>query len=163
MKMRLDIDTPRGRANERHNEQCWAVIMRYFDLLDAKCQKLPKQHSADGVIRGRRDNKALMLVEVKSRHDCDEQIFWGPYSGEWLITNTKITDNVPLAKRNGVPFVGALHIVKSRLILLKQIWDGEIVCEHRVRRSTTQATINGGFIERENAYVPMHDSLRIPY
>lgn len=158
-----DIRSPRGRANEVHNEKCWAEIMRHFSFLDVKREILHDTHPADGIIRSRATNKPLMLVEVKSRHDFDESIFWDRHRGTWLISNHKLRDNIPIARSMGVTFCGAMHIVRSRVILFKKIWTDGVTCEHEVRRCSTQATINGGMAVRDNAFIPMNDALRIAY
>jgi hypothetical protein len=155
----IAIRTPKGQANEVHNEKAWEVLMKY--LHGAARYKLHDLHPADGIISI--DGHPRILAEVKSRHDFDEDTFWNRHQGEWLISNRKITTNVPIAKGLGVPFVGAMHIVQSKVVLVKAIWNQTILPGIKVRRCETQETINGGRIMRDNAFVPMHGALRLPY
>ena len=163
MLSHLDIRTPRGQANERHTERCWAAIMQHFAFMDVKRQYLHDAHPADGILRSRATNKPLMLIEVKSRHDFDERTFWERHRGTWLISNHKLRDNIPIARAMRIPFYGAMHIVQSRTVLFKKIWGDGVTCAHEVRRCSTQATINGGTKIRDNAFIPMDDALRITY
>lgn len=156
----LDIHSPRGQANEVHNEQCWRTLMAY--LRGAKCERLHDAHPADGVIRNTA-GKPTLLVEVKSRHDFDEGHFWNVHRGEWLITNRKIIENTAIARNMGIPFAGALHIVRSRVVLVKILSVSGKVIPHTVKSTETQATINGGRIVRPNAYLPMHGAMELRY
>lgn len=158
-----DIRTPRGQANEVHNEKCWSVIMDYFSFLGVERMHLHDTHPADGIIRGLGSREPVMLVEVKSRHDFDEEFFWRSHRGAWLISYHKILHNVPIAKGLRVPFMGAMHIVESRVILLKTIWQEGKLCPFEVRNCETQATINGGRKCIDNAFIPMHDAVKLRY
>lgn len=162
MSGRLDIDTPRGRANEAHNDKCFAVYMDYFDLLGATLKRLPKAHTADGLLLSPEKQK-LGLIEVKSRHDFTEKEFFARW-GTWLVTNKKIVENIRLARKHRIPFIGAMHIVQSRVVLVKTIFENGQTCPGvEVRLTSTQATINGGTALRDNAFIPMHDALRLTY
>lgn len=157
-----DIRSVLGQAHEPNNEKCWAVLMEHFDFIGVVRQRLHDTHPADGVIRSS-TGAPLMLVEVKSRRDFDEEFFWRGHKGTWLISNHKIIDNVPIARKMGVPFMGAMHIIESRVVLLKTIWDRVLASGIEVRNCETRATINGGRKRIDNAFVPMHDAVRIAY
>lgn len=158
-----DIRSAAGQAHEHNNEKCWDVLMGYFDFIGITRQRLHDLHPADGVIRYADTGKPVMLVEVKSRRDFDEEFFWRGHKGEWLISNHKIIDNVPIAKRMSIPFMGAMHIIQSRVVLLKTIYDKGVLAPFAVRNCVTQATINGGSKRIDNAFIPMHNAVRIPY
>lgn len=162
--MTLAIRSPLGRAHEAHTEKCWDVLMEHFEFLGIKRQHLHDAHPADGIIRGALDRKPLMLIEIKSRRDFSEKEFWDWHKGRWLISNHKITNNIPIARSMGVPFMGAMHIVQSRVILLKTIWEkGVLASGITVNKCETQATINGGRKVIDNAFVPMDDAIRLKY
>lgn len=159
-----DIRTPLGRANEVLTERCWEVIMDHYYILGVKRQNLHDCHPADGILRCERSRKPVLLIEVKSRSDFEEDFFWRVLKGEWLISNHKITNNIPIARSMGVPFIGAMHIVQSKVVLLKTIFEkGKLAPGIHVRESTTRATINGGQKTIPNAFIPMDDAVRLTY
>lgn len=94
-----------------------------------------------------------------------EDVFWGRGKGEWLITDRKINDNIRLALKYHVPFFGALHIFRSRLILLKMLGnEGVRTTSGNVHLSETQFDITGDrHVKRPNLYEPMHDAIFIRY
>jgi hypothetical protein len=160
----LDIRSPRGKANEANTNVAWREIMKYYDFLGVTRQHLHDAHPADGILRCERTRKPVALIEVKSRSDFEEDFFWRVHKGTWLISNHKITDNIPIARGLGVPFIGAMHIVQSRTVLLKTIWEqGKIANGIDVRKTETQATINGGRKIIPNAFIPMHNAIKIRY
>jgi hypothetical protein len=71
--------------------------------------------------------------------------------------------DIPIARGLGVPFVGAMHIVKSRLVLVKTIWKSGKLCPFEVRNCETRASINGGLKRIDNAFIPMHDATKLRY
>lgn len=164
MRSSLDIRSPRGQANEVNTERCWKAIMDHFDFLSIERQYLHDAHPADGILRSSKTRKPVMLVEVKSRSDFDEDFFWRCHKGMWLISNHKIKNNVPIARGMGVPFIGAMHIVESRVVLLKTIFEaGKLASGIEVRNCITRATINGGSKSIDNAFIPMQDVIRLKY
>ena len=56
-----------------------------------------------------------------------------------------------------IPALGFLYSIPDDVILMWQITDreGNYKFDFRVEKTITQATINGGQIERENAYLPI--------
>lgn len=162
-RLPADIRSPAGQAHEVHTEKCWEVLKLHFGVTTT-LQKLHDTHPADGIIRSTVDGRPMRLIEVKSRRDFDEEFFWRVHNGTWLISNHKIEHNVPIAKEMQVPFMGAMHIIESRVILLKTIWaNGALAPGIKVRKCETQASINGGRKVIDNAFIPMHDALRIKY
>jgi hypothetical protein len=157
----LAIHTEAGQAHEVHNRKCWQEIMKY--LRGGKVQLTHDSHPADGIVRHANDNKPVLLVEVKSRRDFNEEYFWTGHHGEWLITNRKILHAAQIAKDLNVPFAGALHIIQSKVVLLKVIANNGKIIPYRVLRTQTQETINGGRIVRENAFIPMDGAKRLTY
>jgi hypothetical protein len=160
----LDIRTPLGRANEVHTDRCWDAITDHFDFLSVELHRTHDAHPADGILRAKGSRKPVMLIEVKSRSDFDEPFFWSGHKGTWLISNHKIIHNVPIARAMGIPFIGAMHIVESRVVLLKTIWENGVLAPGiEVRNCETRATINGGRKSIDNAFIPMHDAIRLTY
>jgi hypothetical protein len=102
------------------------------------------------------------IVEVKCRVSMTVQEFCQTYDEMWLITYDKITRAVEVAKALQVPFIGFLYFPKEKTLLVKKIWDPEkgfdVMME--IRKSRTQATVNGGSIVRDNAYIDMREAKR---
>jgi hypothetical protein len=158
----LSIRTPEGQAHERVTERAWGTIMDYFKGCTRKATS--DTHSADAIIQ--RAGAPVALIEIKSRRDFDEQMFWRRHRGEWLITAHKLDANEPIAAALRVPFLGAMHIVQDRVVLLKTIWTPvKGFCEHRRRHVETQARIDApnSKITRLNAFIPMDDAVRLRY
>ncbi len=159
-----DIRSALGQANEVNSERCWKALMDHFSFLGIERQHLHDTHPADGIIRGIGTRKPLMLVEVKSRSDFDEQFFWDCHKGTWLVSNHKIINNIPIARSLRIPFVGAMHIVESRVVLVKTIWENGVLASGIVvRNCETRANINGGRKRIDNAFIPMHDAIKLQY
>lgn len=138
--------------------------MAHFSFMGIERQYLHDTHPADGIIRGAGNRKPMMLVEVKSRRDFDEEFFWRSHKGEWLISEHKLKHNIPIARSLGVPFMGAMHIIESRVVLFKAIWDaGKLAAGISVRNCETRATINGGRKNTPCAFIPMHNAVRLAY
>lgn len=163
MDTSLGILSPEGQAHERLTEHAWEAILDHFP--DLVRSDLGIHHSADAILRDHA-GRAKMLVEIKSRRDFDEQMFWRRHKGLWLISAHKLTNNIPIAKEIGASFVGAMHIVQDRVVLLQTLFsikDGQLP-GISVRTTRTRANIHTTEMkERPCAFVPMHNALRIKY
>ncbi len=102
------------------------------------------------------------IAETKCRYDIPSvEHFAVDYDGLWLVTWDKITRNCALAEQLCVPFFGVLFLVEPSVFLVKRIYEGatrEWVADIQVKRTKTQATINGGVAERANAYIDMNSA-----
>jgi hypothetical protein len=157
-----DIRSPKGQANEVHTEKVYSVLMKHFKIPGAVLERLHDTHPADCYINNQW-GKHLLLIEIKSRKDFTEAEFYARHNGEWLISNSKLLDNIPIAREEKVPFMGAMHIVQSKVILLKTIWKNGHTTPHVVRNTQTQKCINGGTKDGDNAFIPMRDAMRFTY
>lgn len=156
----LSIRSPEGIEHEKITELVWGPILSHFP--GGVLQRTSDTHPADGIIK--RANKAVALIEVKSRRDFDEHEFWTERGGRWLLTAHKIKSNIPIAKALGCPFYGAMHIVKNRVIYFKTLWDEELCSGIEWRDVETQARINSTEkITRPCAFVPMNGSVVLRY
>lgn len=154
------IRSPEGQAQELLTDQAWAAIMRHFP--GCTLHKTHDLHPADAIIRRR--GEAIALVEIKTRRDFTEEVFWERHGGEWLLSAHKIDRNVPIAKKLDCAFLGAMHIVESKVVLLKTIWHAGKTCEHERRDTETRTNIlDEKKKTRSNAFIPMQDAKRIAY
>ena len=99
-------------------------------------------------------NTVVGLFEDKCRYTTYEQFKrWK----SWIITYEKLDKCVWLSNLLCVPFYGFLYIVHSDKILYWKITDdeGNYLFEPIIKKTKTQATINGGEAERENAFLPL--------
>lgn len=103
------------------------------------------------------DSGIKAVVETKCRYNVAIDFFMTVFNGEWLVTLDKIIDASRTAKLLGVPLVGFLYLVKDKTLLVQRIAnpDGRFTAEMKIRTTKTQTTINGGEIERTNAFIDM--------
>ena len=80
--------------------------------------------------------------------------------GSWLVTYEKIDGLAWMSNKLCVPAIGFLYCIPNDAILMWRITDneGNYRFEFRVEKTITQATINGGQAERENAYLPINQA-----
>lgn len=83
--------------------------------------------------------------------------------GSWLVTHDKLERCKELSKALHVPFLGFLYLIPDQRVLYWKITneDGKYQFNIEVKPTVTQATINGGQIERMNAYLPIKYSKEI--
>jgi hypothetical protein len=99
----------------------------------------------------------VAVVEQKSRFDVTLEDFRTAYRNTWLVTHEKLVAARAYAAEYHVPLYGFLWIVKDKTLLIQRITDraGAWVARFDVRKTKTQATVNGGTAVRDNAYIDM--------
>src|ERR1700733_4664256 len=130
MKSYPSIRSEVGQAHERLTDRAWLAVLDHYCRdrgIPLVLERLHDLHPADGILRYSATGRPKALVEIKSRRDFDVAMFWKKHQGNWLISAHKIVNNIPIAKKLGCPFVGAMHIVQSKLILFKTIWDDGVL------------------------------------
>jgi hypothetical protein len=154
--MGLDINTEKGQEtilqeNDMLNyiEKCWGVKIE----TTKKDQPIPYDGTIlfNDIISG--------IFESKNRQcSLEDMIKWG----SWLITYEKFEKCRKIAIKMKVPFYGFLGMEKSKGFVDPIIFCWKIIDEHGIymfdfkhRNSSTQATINGGVANRDNAYLPL--------
>lgn len=148
----LDVNTPKGQQSLQHELRAIELWNHYYQ--DFTYVHTPKDGPAyvDAVIV---DNEAqvVAVVEQKSRNMTLEQLQTWDY--EWLITYDKIEAGRYVANALGVPYIGFLYLIPDDLLITLKISDGhgKWTCDFRTDITETQETINGGKIERLNAYI----------
>jgi hypothetical protein len=168
MRAEPSIRSKAGQEHERLTDRAWLAILDHYCRdrgIPLILEKLHDLHPADGILRYGATGRPKWLVEIKSRRDFDAEEFWSRHKGKWLISKHKIINNIPIAKKLGCPFVGAMHIVESKLILIKTIWeDGTVAPGIETKTVETRRGIDDdGRKIVPCAFIPMHDALRIRY
>jgi hypothetical protein len=109
----------------------------------------------DGIITC--DGRVYGVAEMKCRVSMTVSEFRNRFRHEWLLTYTKITKGLAISEALRVPFVGFLYFPAEKILLVKRIFDPSagLNVEIRILNSTTQRTVNGGAIDRDNAYIDM--------
>lgn len=154
--MSLDINTERGQKSLRYEERATWLFEHNFKQL--RYANTPKTGAAavDAVVLS--GNDVVGVVEQKSRNMTLEQLINWNY--EWLVTAEKIEAGRTAGRLLGVPFMGFLYLIPDDLLLITQISDSKGIFTTPIRNevTTTQKTINGGSIERENSFIDMTDA-----
>ena len=156
----LDVNTPKGQQSLQHELR--AVELWNYHYPQFTYVHTPKDGSAlvDAVIC---DNEANVcaVVEQKSRNMSLEQL--QKWDNEWLITFDKIEAGRYVGKALGVSYIGFLYLIPDDLLITKQLANakGEWTCDFRTAITETQETINGGKIERLNAYIDLTEAKHI--
>jgi hypothetical protein len=156
--MALDINTPRGQKTLADEREAVAIFeshhpgCRYFDTTKQEAGDI------DGVVCHLEKHSVSCVVETKCRYDVTLEQFCIDYSEEWLVTFDKIIKGMKIAEAMRVPLYGFLYIVQNRALLMRRLWspaNGLEFSRMMVRKTQTQATINGGQAVRDNAFLDM--------
>jgi|10_taG_2_1085330.scaffolds.fasta_scaffold68660_4 hypothetical protein len=156
----LDVNTPKGQESVEDEQIMLKQIRKVWEL---DVVETPKKEAAKIDTMLIRDNVLVGITENKCRYNMylkDDHFYLSKYNktyDSWLITNEKIESGRILAGALCVPFFGFLHLVDDDTILWWKIasGDGKFLIDFDRKESETQATINGGTIMRENAYLPI--------
>ena len=152
--MQLDILTPAGQQTVAQELIAYAIFEACQRGYTIKHTDKAKPEPYDGWIM--HAGKPVALVETKCRADVDYHEFVRRYKNTWLITEAKIKYAADCARRERVPLLGFLYIVRGQVLLVKKLTDKNgAVIEHRTEKTKTQATVNGGLAERLNAFIDM--------
>jgi hypothetical protein len=84
-------------------------------------------------------------------------VFQYKFKEQWLVTAEKIRKAAKVADTLQVPFIGFFYLAKEDALYFETIWKPETSWNVKIenKMSRTQATVNGGTIVRENAYIDM--------
>ena len=148
----LDVNSPKGQESLEHELR--AVQLWQHHYTEFTYVHTPKDGPAyvDAVIINN-ESQLVAVVEQKSRNMSLEQL--QKWDMEWLITYDKIESGRYVANALGVPYIGFLYLIPDDLLITQKISDkdGKWTCHFRTDITETQETINGGKIERLNAYI----------
>ena len=156
--MGLDVNTPRGQKTREEEEKAISLWHDRFPLFQYIHTNKEEEARADALLVT--GNQLRAVSEIKCRWDVSLSTLFGEFSGEWLVTNQKIIDCVTVAHLLNVPFIGMLWLVDEEALLYKTIWRPKegYLFKFDIRLTKTQKTVNGGEVERLNAFIPMRDA-----
>ena len=150
----LDIKSKRGRSSLRFEQEA----IEKFSLAHPEYRfiETPKDRPAavDGVFM--KGGVINSVVEVKTRNVTNEEMR-NRFENKWLVTADKIDAGRAAGSLLGVPFVGLLYLIPDETLLALRITNerGEWAFRFERKETTTQKTINGGQVERVNAFLPL--------
>jgi hypothetical protein len=154
----MDIKTERGQQTLRDEQDAALIWERNFPAY--QYVQTPKDQPAlvDAMLV--KDKVIMYCVETKCRYDMDLETFSTQRNNEWLVTYDKILNSRSVATGLGVPLIGFLYLVTDKILLARKITDdkGNFVCKMKTENTTTQRTVNGGQIVRNNAFIDMSDA-----
>lgn len=124
------------------------------DVYGWRTLKTPRYARVDGIVTNY-DGDMLAVYEFKSRElTLDELTKHGTY----LVTHQKIQDGCDAARTLGVPFILIVYLIGSENIISFKVADsdGQLLIDYDVARTTTRKNVNGGIVERYNAFIPLN-------
>jgi hypothetical protein len=153
----LDILSKKGQKTLEQERQ--AIEIWHSHVPDWVYNETPKDSPSpvDAIITNGGCCRAV--VETKCR-DMSEDMFSNTFDKKWLVTFDKILKAKDIADSLQIPFLGFLYLTKSNCLIWQKLWTpnkGWLI-EIDVRKTKTQATVNGGEIYRDNAYIDMKDA-----
>ena len=147
----MDIRTEKGQQSLRYENEMLNSIRKRFDVDIIETNK-DSPALCDGFMV--RNGIITGVFESKCRKATIEDFRkWG----SWLITYEKIDGLAWMSNKLCIPALGFLYSIPDDIVLMWHITDreGNYKFEFKVEKTITQATINGGKAERENAYLPI--------
>lgn len=160
MEYSLDIETEKGQVTLMQEKQAYSIFEGRFPEFSVLHTDKTKPEPFDGWII--RDGKITSIVETKCRVDVSYGEFLQRYRNIWLVTEAKLQmiSSYIQESSSPVPLYGFLFFPNSKVLLIKRIIDrnGEIT-KRELRKTNTQATVNGGIAYRLNAFIPMKDAM----
>lgn len=154
----LDILTPKGQISREQEKKAIAIWADNFPSI-SYCETPKNEPSAvDSVLV--KDNQIMAVVETKCRSNISYEGFKNTFGNLWLVTFEKILKAKTTAELLSVPFVGFLYLVEDDILLFETIWKPHYGWNIKIEidKTETQATINGGSIYRDNAYINMENA-----
>lgn len=157
----MDILTEKGQKTLRQVADAIKIWHKHYPHLQYNETPNNKPSDIDGVIT--KKGAVYAISEIKCRVSMTLRDFEDWYDAEWLVTFDKITRGITLSKALQVPFVGFLYFPVEGVLLVQKIYDPDNGMEvvMQIRRTQTQATVNGGNIWRDNAYIDMSNAKRL--
>lgn len=150
----MDILTPKGQISVDDEQATRRLWESYYP--DYRYIETPKNKPAAFDALLVKGKNIYAVVETKCRRDMTLEKFSAEYNMQWLVTYKKIRDCCIAADLLAVPFVGFLYIQPSNVLLTKEIYRDGMFQQHiTIEQTRTQATTNGGYVLRDNAYINM--------
>lgn len=155
----LDINTPRGSRTKQDARRAISQYLSRTPSMSFVQTDDKKPADVDGFLV--RDGVIAAVVEIKCRYDVTLPQFRERYNNEWLITLDKLERGRAIADALCAPLVGFVYLVPDSSLLVQRLYDPDArdwTCRMYAKRTQTQATVNGGLVIRENAFVDMSEA-----
>ena len=148
----LDIFTPLGQESLRQERLMLEAVQRAYGLEVIETDK-DQPCEIDGILV--RDKVVVGVFESKCRKLTRAQM--RKFQDTWLVTFDKVLAGLHFSKLMRVPYYGLLYLTEEPIGLMIQISDssGSPVVKMQIARTETRRTVNGGLIERANAYIDL--------
>lgn len=154
----LDCQTPRGKKAIEHQYD----TQRILESLGYVCILTRGDDNHSDVILARAESEMLRIygvAEIKSRYMAGDKILTTEYlenNGGYLITHEKIRKGVQTAEAMKTAFFVIVRLIgDNNKILVWKIWDNGYLIPIINKKTRTQKTINGGFADRVNTFLPI--------
>jgi hypothetical protein len=156
--MGLDINTPKGQITLMQEREALNIVREKTGFLISETKKL--RHAVfDGNLIHPENYDNCGLFETKCRN-INLYTLTNTYK-DWILTLEKVRKCAYLAKSSQVPFYGVLYLTSDKKCLLWKLTDhnGKFLIKHRIERTWTKKTVNGGLIKRKNIYFDFEDGI----
>ena len=155
----LDILTPRGQESLRQERRMLDAIKDVWGFQVFETDK-DSPCEVDGFLG--RDNIVVGVFESKCRKLTMAQLH--KFDNRWLVTFDKVLAGLSFSRKLQVPYYGLIYLLDDGIGLMIQISDakGSPIVNMEVAQTTTQRTVNGGTIQRANAYIDMSTAYQFP-
>lgn len=165
----LAIHTPAGQDTLVHEDRARELFEQRAKLQLKLTPREGRAAAARLDAIGIHGSEIRVVVETKARPTFGQgrpatlQTFVEQFKSRWLISYDKLEAGLEATRSFGVPFAGLLYFPLDDVLLVQRLWnaDGTQAAIWMVKRSTTQATVNGGTANRENAYVYMSEAPKV--
>jgi hypothetical protein len=157
----MDINTERGRKTLEQVADAINIWRRNLPSVQYIHTPADRPADFDGILV--HNGRVAGIVEIKCRVSMSFEQFTDYYKSEWLVTFDKVMRCMRAADSMQVPFLGFLYFPGDKVLLYEKIYDPILGMNVplRVLRTKTQKTVNGGTIDRDNAYIDMSDAKRL--
>jgi hypothetical protein len=134
----MDILSERGQNSLMHER---IVAMWIENKWNCRYIETPKDSPAliDAIITDGMAGFMKAVIETKCRYNVTLPQFQTRFENKWLVTWEKVQNAMKIATSLGVDCVGLLYLVEDKTLMIQKL-----------------ATINGGSIARNNAYILMN-------
>lgn len=157
--MALDVWSAKGRAaNRRASRMADAVAtmwgVEWIGTRESRPARVDGVFVQDGAIVG--------VAECKSRSKGRE--YFRQQGDTYLITHQKLVDGREAGRLLAVPFFVLALLEPDRVAVAWKVSsaEGAWLFPFAIRTTTTAASVNGGSVTRENAYLPFKHADVIP-
>lgn len=153
--MGLDINTPRGQETASQEVQAAEIFERSFP--GVSYIHTPKQKPADYDAVLVKNGAIVAVVAMRCCAKYDLATFRRQFENKLLISFHKLLKGVDAGRINCVPFTVMIYFPTDGAVLCQRVWEPEsgFQTDFYVKKTKTQATVNGGEAIRDNAFIDM--------